>query len=102
MRLFENRLLRRIFGPKREEVTGERRTLHNKFYDPYSSLNNIQVIKSRRMRWAGHVAHMGARRGDYKVLVGRLEGKRVLGTPRCGCEDNITMDQKVGWEHGLV
>ena len=70
LRFFENRVLRKIFGPKRDEVIGERRRLHNKgLYDLYSSPNIIPVIKSRRIRWAGHVVCMGARRGAYRVLV---------------------------------
>jgi hypothetical protein len=81
--VFENRVLRRIFGPKRDEVTGEWRRLHNEeLYDLYSSPNSIRVIKSRRMRWAGHVARMGEGRGAYRVLVGRHEGRRPLGGPR--------------------
>jgi hypothetical protein len=72
LRVFENRVLRRIFGPKRDEVTGEWRRLHNKeVYALYSSPNIIRVIKSRRLRWAGHVAHMGERRGAYRALVGK-------------------------------
>jgi hypothetical protein len=82
LRVFENWLLRRIFGPKRDEVTGEWRILHNKeLNDLYSSPNNIRVIKSRRMRWAGHVARMGEERGVYRILVGRPEGRRPLGRP---------------------
>jgi hypothetical protein len=74
--VFENRVLRRIFRHKRDEVTGEWRRLHNKlFYDMYSSPNIIQVIKSRRMRWTWHVAHMGKRRGVYRILVWRPEGR---------------------------
>ena len=73
----------RIFGPKRDEVTGEWRKLHNEERnDMYSSPTSVRAIKSRRMRWAGHVAHMGERRGVYRVLVGKLEGKRPLGRPR--------------------
>ena len=76
-------MLRRIFGPKRDEVSGEWRKLHNEeFHDLYSSSNIVQVIKSRRMRWARHVARMGKRRGIYRVLVGKLEGRRPLGRPR--------------------
>jgi hypothetical protein len=72
--VFENRVLMRIFGPKRDEVTGEWRILHNEeLNDLYSSPNIIRVIKSRRMRWAGHVARMGEGRGAYRVLVGRPE-----------------------------
>jgi hypothetical protein len=97
--VFENRLLRRIFGPKRDEVTGEWRRLHNEeLNDLYSSPNIIRVIKSRRMRWAGHVAHMGEGRGAYRILVGRPEGRRSLGRPRHRWEDNIKMDlQEVEW-----
>jgi hypothetical protein len=81
--VFENRVLRKIFGPKRDEVTGEWRRLHNgELYDLYSSQNIILAIKSRIMRWAGHIAHMGDRRGGYRVLVGKPEGKRPLGRPR--------------------
>jgi hypothetical protein len=83
LRVFENRVLRRIFMPKRDEVTGEWRKLHNEeLNDLYSSSNILRVIKSRRMRWAGHVARMGKRRGVYRVLVGKPEGKRPLGRPR--------------------
>ena len=83
LRVFENMVLRRIFGPRRDEVTGEWRRLHNmELSDLYSSLNIVRVIKSRRMRWAGHVARMGEDRGAYRVLVGKPEGKRPLGRPR--------------------
>jgi hypothetical protein len=79
LKLFENKVLRRIFGSKKEEVTGEWRKLHiEALNDLYSSPNIFQVIKSRRMSWAGHVAFMGARRGVYRVLVGKPEGKRQL------------------------
>ena len=79
--MFENRVLR-IFEPKRDKVTGEWRTIHNEeLNDLYSSPNIIRVIKSRRMRWAGHVARMGERRGVYRVLVGKPEGKRSLRRP---------------------
>jgi hypothetical protein len=72
--VFKNRVLRRIIGPKRDEVTGEWRKLHNeKLYDLYSLPNVIQLIKSRRMRWAGHVASTGEKRGSYSVLVGKLD-----------------------------
>ena len=81
--MFENRVLSRIFGPKRDEVTGEWRKLHNEeLNDLYASLNIVRVIKSRRMRWAKHVARMWARRGVYGVLVGKPEGKRQLRRPR--------------------
>ena len=87
LRVFENRVLRRIFGPKRDEVTGEWRKLHNEeLNDLCCSPNIIQVIKSRRIRWAGHVARRGERRDTYRVLVGKPEGKRTLGRPRCGWE----------------
>jgi hypothetical protein len=83
LRVFENRVLRRIFGPKRDEATGEWRRPHNEgLNDLYSSPNIIRVIKSRRMRWAGHVASMGEKRGVYRILVGRPEGRRPLGRPR--------------------
>jgi len=98
LRVFENKVLRRIFGPKRDEITGKRRKLYNeKLNDLYCSPNIVRVIKSRRMRWAGHVARMGERRGVYRVWVGKPEGKRPLGRPRLGWEDNIKMDlQEVG------
>jgi len=85
VRVFEDRVQRRIFGPKRDGVTGEWRRLHNKeFYDMYSSPNIIHVIKSKRMRWAEHVACMGGgRRGADRVLEGKPEGKRPLTSPRC-------------------
>jgi len=80
LRVFENRMLRRIFGPKTVEVTGEWRKLHDEeLNDLYCSPNFVRVIISRRMRWAGHVARMGERRGVYMVLVGKPEGKRPLG-----------------------
>jgi hypothetical protein len=98
-RVFENRVLRRIFGPKRDGLRGEWKRLHNnELNDLYSSPNIIRVIKSRRMRWAGHVARMGEGRGAYRILVGRPEGRRPLGRPRRRREDNINMDfQEVGW-----
>jgi hypothetical protein len=83
LRVFENRVLRGIFGSKRDEVTGEWRRLHNEeLNDLYSTPNIIWVIKSRRMRWAGHVARMGEGRGAYRILVGRRERRRPLGRPR--------------------
>jgi hypothetical protein len=99
LRVFENRVLRRIFGPKRDEVTGEWRRLYNKeLNDLYSSPNIVQVIKLRRMRWAGHVAHMGENRGAYRILIRRHEGRRPLGRLRHRWEDNIKMDlQEMGW-----
>ena len=76
LRVFENRVLRRVFGPKRDEVTGEWRKLHNeKLSDLYSLPNIVRVVKSRRMRWAGHVARMGEGRDVHRVLVGKPEGK---------------------------
>ena len=97
LRVFENRVLRRIFGPRKDEVTGEGRKLHNEeLNDLYSSTNIVRVIKSRRMRWEGHVVHMGKRRDVYRVLLGKPEGKRPLGRPRHRREDNIKKDlQKV-------
>jgi hypothetical protein len=92
MKVSEKRVLRRIFGPKREE-DGSWRKLHNdELHSLYSSPNNVKVIKSRRMRWAGHVARMGKGRGVYRVLVGRPEGKRRLGRPRRRWEENIKPD----------
>ena len=104
LRVFENRALRGIFGPKRDELTGEWRKLHNEeLNDRYCSPNFVRVFKSRRMRWEGHVARMGERGGVYRVLVGKPEGSRPLGRPRRRWDDNIKMDlQEVGWGgHGL-
>ena len=93
LRLFENTVLRRIFGPRRDEVTGEWRSLHNEeLNDLYSSPNIVLVIKSRRMRWAGHVVRIGEERVVYRALVGKPEGKRPLGRPRRRWVDNIRMD----------
>ena len=91
-------VLRRIFGPRRDELTGEWRILRNEeLNDVYSPHNTVRVIKSRRMRWAGHVARMGEVRGVYRVLVGKPEGRRPLGRPRRRWVDNIRMDlQEVG------
>jgi hypothetical protein len=99
LRVFENRVLRRIFGPKKEKVTGEWRRLHSKeLYALYSTPNIIRVIRSRRVRWAGHVARMRERRGADRILVGKLEGTRSLGRLRRRWEDNIKMDlREVGW-----
>ena len=96
--MFENMVLRGIFGPRRDEETGEWRRLHNEeLNDLYSSPNIVRVIKSRRMRWAGHAARMGEARGVYRVLVGKPEGRRPLGRPRRRWVDNIRMDlQEVG------
>ena len=98
LRVFENRVLRKIFGPKRDEVKGEWRKLHIKeLNDLYSSPNIVRMIKSRRMRWASHVACMGLGRGVYKILVGKSEEKRPLGRPGRRWEDNINMDfQEMG------
>jgi hypothetical protein len=91
--VFENRVLRRIFGPKRIEVTEEWRKLHNEeLNNLYSPPNIVLVIKSRRMRWAGHVAHLGEGKVVYRVFVGKPEGRRPLGRPRRRWEDNIRMD----------
>ena len=102
LRVFENRVLRRLFGPKRDEVTGEWRKLHNEeLNDLYSLPNNVRAVKLRRMRWAGHVACMGEDRVVHRVLVGRPEGKRPLGRPRRRWEDKIKMDlQEVGGGRG--
>ena len=102
LRVFENRVLRRVFGPKRDGVTGELKKLHNKeLSDLYSLPNIVRVVKSRRMRWAGHVARMGEGRGVHRVLVGKPEGKRPLGRPRRRWEDNIKMNlQEVGGSCG--
>ena len=99
LRVFENRVLRGIFGPTRDEMTGEWRKLHNEeLNDLYCSPNFIRVIKSRKIRWAKHVARMGERMGVYRVLVVKHEGKRPLGRPRCRWEVNIKMDlQEVGY-----
>jgi hypothetical protein len=104
LRVFENKVLRRIFGPKKVEVTGEWRRLHNKeLYALYSSSSIIWVIKSRKLRWTGHVARMGERRGAYSALVGKPEGRRSLRRPRRRWEDNIKIDlREVGWGHGPV
>jgi hypothetical protein len=95
--VFENRVLRRVFGLKRDEVTGEWRKLHiEELRDLYSLPNVVRVVKSR-MRWAGHVESMAEGRGVHRVLVGKPEGKRPLGRPRHRWEDNIKMDlQEVG------
>jgi hypothetical protein len=92
LRVFENRVLRRIFGPKREEDRSWKKLHNDELHNLYSSLDIVRMIKSRRMRWVGHVAHMGEERGVYWVLVGRPKSKRPLGIPHCGWEDNIKMD----------
>ena len=83
LKVFENRVLRKVFGPKRDKVTGKWIKLRNEeLNDLYSLPNNLRVVKSRRMRWAGHVARMGENRGVHRVLVGKPEGKSPLGRPR--------------------
>jgi hypothetical protein len=106
MRVFENGVLKRIFGPKRDDVTGGWRKLHNEeLHGLYSSPSIIMVIKGRRIRWAEHVARMGEVRGAYNILVGKPEGRRPLGRPRRTWEDNIKMDLReigigdVDWIH---
>ena len=96
--MFQNMVLRRIFGPRRDEVMGEWRRLHNEeLNDLYSSPNIVRVIKLRRMRWAGYVARMGEERWAYRILVGKPEEKRPLGRPRHRWVDNFGMDlQEVG------
>jgi hypothetical protein len=97
--VFENRVLRRIFGPKRDEVTGEWRKLHNEeLHDLHSSQSIIRMVKARKMRCAGHVARMGEKRNAYRLLVGKPEGRRPLGRTRRRWLDNIRRDLvKVGW-----
>jgi hypothetical protein len=99
LRVFENKVPRRIFGPKRDEVTGKWRRLHNKeLCALYSSPNIIRVITTRRLRWAGHVARIEERRGAYGALVGKPNGRRPLERPRRRWKDNIKMDLRdVGW-----
>jgi hypothetical protein len=99
LRVFESRVLRRIFGPKRDAVAGEWRKFHNEeLRDLYSSSSIIRIIKSKRMRWEGHVARMGEKRNAYRLLVGKPEGKRPLERPRRMWADNIRMDLgEVGW-----
>ena len=98
LRVFEKRVLRRKFGPKRDEVRGEWRILHNEeLNDLYSSPNIFRVVKSRKMRLVWHIARMGESRGIYRVLMGKPEGKRPLGRTEHRWEDNIEMDlQEVG------
>jgi hypothetical protein len=97
--VFENRVLRRIFGLKRDEMTEEWRKLHNKeLHDLYSSPSIIRIMKSRRTRWAGHVIRMGVKRNAYRSLVAKPEGERLLGRPRRRWVDNIKMNLvEVGW-----
>jgi hypothetical protein len=102
LRFFEDRVLRRIFGLKRDEITGDWRRLHNEeLYDLYSSPNISRMIQIT-IRWMGHVTRVGDRRGAYRVLVGKPEGNRTLGRPRRRWEDNIKMDLTSGiGGHGL-
>jgi hypothetical protein len=91
--VFEDRVLRRVFGPTRDGVTGGWRKLHNEeLHNLYPSPRIVRIIKSRRMRWAGHVARMAVKRNMYRLLVGKAERKRPLGRPRCRWIDNIKMD----------
>jgi hypothetical protein len=102
LRVCENRVLRRIFGPRRDEVTADWRKLHNEeLHNVYSSPNIIRMMKSRRMRWAGHVARMGETRNAYRILVGKPGGKRPLGRPRRRWVDNIKMDLREIAEDGM-
>jgi hypothetical protein len=95
-----NTVLRRIFGPQRDEETGGWRKLHNEeLHNLYSSQNIIRIIKPRRMRWAGHVARVGEKMNAYGIFVGKLEGKKPLGRPRRRWVDNIKMDlREIGWD----
>jgi hypothetical protein len=96
LRVLENRVLRSIFGPKRDEVTGGWRKLHNEeLHNLYSSPSIIRMIKSKRMRWEGHVARMGEKRNPYRILVGKPEGKRPLGRPRLSLSHFTTDSQSV-------
>jgi hypothetical protein len=90
LRIFENGVLRKIFRPQREESESWRKLHSDELHSLFSSPHVVTVIKSRRMRWAGHVARMGEGRGVYRVLIGRPEGKRSLGRPRHTWEDNIS------------
>ena len=102
LRVFENKVLRKIFGAKKDEITGEWRKLHNAMLHAlYSSPNIIRNLKSRRLRWVGPVARMDQSRNTCTVLVGKPEGKRPLGRPRRRWEDNIKMDlREVGCDPG--
>jgi hypothetical protein len=99
LRVFENRVLRGICGPKRDEVIGDWRKLHNEeLHNLYCSPSIIRMIKSSRIKWAGHVACMGEKRNAYRILVGKSEGTRPLGKHRRTWEDNIKMDlREIGW-----
>jgi hypothetical protein len=102
LRVFENRVMRSIFGPKKDEVTGGWRKLHNyELRNLYSIPSIIRMIKSRKVRWAGHVARIGKKRNAYRILLGMPEGKRPLGRPRRRWVDNIKMDlREIGWDGG--
>jgi hypothetical protein len=99
LRVFENRVLRRIFGPMRDEVIESWRKMHNEeLYNLYCSPSIIRMIKSRRMRWEGHVARIGEKRDAYRILMRKPEGKRPIGGPRRRWEDNIKMElRELGW-----
>jgi hypothetical protein len=99
LRVFENKVLKKIFGPRRDEVTGGWRKLHNEeLHDLYSSPSIIKIMKSRRMRWAWHVTRMGEKRNAYRLLVGKPERKRLLERPRSRWVDTIRMNHvEMGW-----
>jgi hypothetical protein len=99
LRVFENRVLRRMFRPKRDEMIGSWRKVHNEeLHNLYCSPSIIRIIKSRKMRWTGHVARMGEKGNAYRILVGKPEVKRALGRPRRRWENNIRMDlREIGW-----
>ena len=101
LRVFENRVLRRTFGSKRDEVTRERRKLHNEELNDLYSSSTVRVIQWRRVRWARHVARMGERRGVNSVLVGKPEGKRPRKRTRRRLEKNIKMDLQDVWYEGM-
>jgi hypothetical protein len=92
LKVFENRTVKRTFGPMRDEVTGGSRKLHEELHNLYSSQSIIRLIKKRTTRWAGHVAQMGEKRNVYRILVGKPKGKKPLERHRCRWEDNIKMD----------
>jgi hypothetical protein len=99
MKVFENRVLRRIFGPKRDEIIGGRIKLYNEeLHNLYTSSNIIRMIKSKRMKWTRSIARMGDKQNTHKVLVGKPVGKRPLGRPRSRWEDDTKMDlREIGW-----
>jgi hypothetical protein len=92
--VFENRVLKRIFGSKGDEVTGGRTKLHEELRNLYTSLSTVRMIESRKMRWAGHVAPMGEKRNAYGILIGKPEGKRPLGRLSRRWVDNIKIDRR--------